>query len=340
MILSASSRAELNWWIFIYLLNYLFFHTNIFLMMNPNFTFKLMPRPMAGEVWGENKRTGGRWNQQEASHHINYQELPAVLLTIKALCEKCANLHIRVQCDNTTAVCYINNMGGSKSPDCNSVARQIWDYCVERNIWISASHLPGCENTEADRELRQFNDHTEWQLQSDIYYSISKRFGQPSIDLFASPLIKQCPVYASWRHDPDVMFVDAFSANWNNFFFYAFPPFSLIGKCLEKNSSKESRGDSSGALLDLPKLVSQIAETTSSSSIDDHSQGNPPDSSRVSETSPFGEKAQSVSLSFYAETLQEQRPFWESNQHCSPILAPIIAETVWCPHQKMASLLY
>ena len=76
-----------------------------------------------------------------------------------------------------------------------------------------------------------------------------------------------------------------------------------------KNSSKQSRGDSSGALLDLPKLVSQIAETTSSSSIDDHSQGNPPDSSRVSETSPFGEKAQSVSLSFYAETLQEQRPF-------------------------------
>ena len=38
-----------------------------------------------------------------------------------------------------------------------------------------------------------------------------------------------------------------------------------------KNSSKQSRGDPGGALLDLTKLVSQIA--TGSSSIDDHLQG-------------------------------------------------------------------
>ena len=37
------------------------------------------------------QRTGGRWNQQEASHHINYLDLSAVLLTIKALCGKYAN---------------------------------------------------------------------------------------------------------------------------------------------------------------------------------------------------------------------------------------------------------
>ena len=63
-----------------------------------------------------------------------------------------------------------------------------------------------------------------------------------------------------------------------------------------KNSSKPSRGHSGDALLDLPKLVSQIAETAGSSSIDDHSQGNPLDSSWVPETSPIEEKAESVSL--------------------------------------------
>ena len=159
MTLSPSSKAELNWWI-----------TNV------NTSHKLIshgePELLIqtdasthgwGGVRGE-QRTGGRWNQQEAFHHMNYLELLAVLLTLKALCGECANLHIRVQCDNTTAVCYINNMGGSKSPDCNSVTRQIWDYCIERNIWLSASHLPGCENTEADRESGHFNDHTEWML--------------------------------------------------------------------------------------------------------------------------------------------------------------------------------
>ena len=213
MTLSPSSRAELNWWIF-----------------NVDTSRKLISHgepelhnqtDTSAHGWGGlrgEQRTGGRGNQQEASRHINYRELLAVLLTIKALCGKCANLHIRVQC-------YINNMGGSKSPDCNSVARQIWDYCVESNIWISTSHLPGCENTEADRESRQFNDGTEWQLESDICHSITKQFGQPSIDLFASCLNKQCPVYALWRPDPDALFVDAFCANRNNFFLLCIPSF-------------------------------------------------------------------------------------------------------------------
>ena len=217
MTLSHSSRAELNWWI-------LNVDSSSKLISHGEPELRIQTDASAngwGGVWRE-QRTGGRWNQQEASHHINYLELLAVLLTIKALCGKFANLHIRVQCDNTTAVCYINNMSGSKSPDCNSVARQIWDYCVERNIWISASHLPGCENTEADRESRHFNDRTEWQLGPDIYHSITKQFGQPSIDLFASRLNKQCPFYASWRPDPDALFADAFSANWNNFSFMRF----------------------------------------------------------------------------------------------------------------------
>ena len=93
------------------------------------------------------------------------------------------------------------------------VTRQIWGYCIDHNIWLSASHLPGCENTEADRESRHFNDRTEWKLEPTIYNSITEKFGQPSIDLFASRLNKQCSGYVSWRPDPDALFVDAFSAN-------------------------------------------------------------------------------------------------------------------------------
>lgn len=38
------------------------------------------------------------------------------------------------------------------------------------------------------------------------------------------------------------MFVDAFSANWNNFFFYVFPPFSLVGRCLERIQVNKAEG--------------------------------------------------------------------------------------------------
>ena len=98
-----------------------------------------------------------------------------------------------------------------------------------------------CQDVKTLKQIEN-RDRTEWQLEPDVYYSITKRFGEPSIDLFASRLNKLCPVYASWRPGPDAMFVDAFSANWNIFFFYAFPPFSLIGKCLEKIQANKAEG--------------------------------------------------------------------------------------------------
>ena len=51
-------------------------------------------------------------------------------------------------------------------------------------------------------------------LDPDVYGSVVSKFGNPTIDQFASRLNKQYPVYASWRPDPDATFVDAFSANW------------------------------------------------------------------------------------------------------------------------------
>lgn len=62
--------------------------------------------------------------------------------------------------------------------------------------------------------------------------------------------------------------------------------------------------------MDLPKLVPQIAETTSGSSTDDHTQGNTPNTPRVPETSPTEEKVESVSMSFMRR-LYKNRGFSE-----------------------------
>ena len=54
------------------------------------------------------------------------------------------------------------------------------------------------------------------------------------IDLFASRLNYQVPVYMSWKPDPGAVAIDALSKNWGKQFFYAFPPFNLVGKVLQK----------------------------------------------------------------------------------------------------------
>ena len=155
-------------------------------------------------------------------------------------------------------------MGGSKSIPCNEVAKQIWALCIANNNWLRATYLPGCKNVEADAESRVFNDRTEWMLDPQIFKRITNKFGSPEIDLLASRLNKECAKYSSWRSDQEALFVDAFSVNWNNLFFYAFPPFSLIGRCLEKSHANQAEGIHS-ATVDEPKLVPQTTQTAGGS---------------------------------------------------------------------------
>ena len=95
--------------------------------------------------------TGGNWSIEERGKHINYLELLAAWLTIQSFCKNLKNEHIKILCDNTTAVAYLNNMGGTKF-SCHSVARQIWLWCYKNNNWVTAAHLPGKDNVTADKQ--------------------------------------------------------------------------------------------------------------------------------------------------------------------------------------------
>ena len=48
--------------------------------------------------------------------------------------------------------------------------------------------------------------------------------------------------YVSWRPDPEAQFVDAFSCSWSQEQFYAFPPFTLILRCLKKTKMEDGEG--------------------------------------------------------------------------------------------------
>ena len=56
--------------------------------------------------------THGLWSEAETAYHNNVLELLAVELGLRSLLADCNGQHIRVVSDNTTAVSYINGMGG------------------------------------------------------------------------------------------------------------------------------------------------------------------------------------------------------------------------------------
>ena len=190
------------------------------------------------EGWGATDHhtpIGGSWHNTEG-HSINYLEMMAILLAIKSYTRAKTNIkHIRILCDNMTAVSYVNNMGGSRSGNCNDIAKLIWDYCRGKNMWISAAHIPGKANQIADKMSRQFNDNTEWKLCPIIYQEICKILSfSPDIDLFAFWINNQVQKYISWKQDPGSIAIDAFSISWSKSDFYAFPPFSIIGSVIRK----------------------------------------------------------------------------------------------------------
>jgi hypothetical protein len=192
----------------------------------------------SGSGWGgynetENLRLSGVWDSLEQTLHINILEIKACQLTITSFCNNKTSLHVRIYTDNTTTCAYINKFGGKHS-NLDDIARDIWLWCVARNIHLTAAHIPGKENTVADKLSRSKNDDLEWALKPNIFSEIHNIFPKISIDLFASKANSKLQRYVSRYPDPSACAVDAFSLTWNNEFGYIFPPFSLIPRILRK----------------------------------------------------------------------------------------------------------
>ena len=65
------------------------------------------------------------------AYYINAQELIAVLLAIKTYSTGKEHLNILIQTENMTAKAYVNHMGGSHSPTLNSIAIEMWKWCLD-----------------------------------------------------------------------------------------------------------------------------------------------------------------------------------------------------------------
>ena len=166
----------------------------------------------------------------------------AVLFALKAFIDSIKGKYVKILSDSTTAVSYINNFGGIKSNDCNAISKKIWEWCVDHDIWLICAHIPGIDNVEADRASRKFQDNIEWSLDEEVFGHICEKITTPVIDLFATRLNRKVGIFCSWKPDPDCTFVDAFSIDWGTFdMCYAFCPFSVIARCVQKIRSDQAR---------------------------------------------------------------------------------------------------
>lgn len=133
-------------------------------------------------------------------------------------------------------------MGGFSSSTLNSLARELWQWCEKRCIVIFASYITSAENWEVDFESRRLNPDTEISLTSQAFSRLVARFGPCNIDVFASRTTTKCQRYYSWFPDPGAEGIDAFTFSWSTDTIYAFPPFCLISKTLQKIRLDQASG--------------------------------------------------------------------------------------------------
>ena len=107
-------------------------------------------------------KCGGRWACHEAESHINFLELKAILLALQS-CESllATSRTVCIHSDNMTAISYLNEYGGCHNVQLNELSRSIWSWYISRSIDITALHIPGIDNVNADALSRNFNDSIE-----------------------------------------------------------------------------------------------------------------------------------------------------------------------------------
>ncbi|XP_063374150.1 uncharacterized protein LOC134661866 [Cydia amplana] len=195
--------------------------------------------------WGAacgNETASGVWSREEQEMHINGLELLAAFFGLKVFAKNRTKCQILMRIDNSTAIAYINRMGGIQFPHLTQITKDIWQWCEFRNIYIFASYIKSAENVVADAESRRTHPDIEWELADGAFKEITRKFGHPQVDLFASRVNAKCAKYVSWHRDPDAFAVNAFTLDWSELYFYAFPPISIILKTLRKIISDQARG--------------------------------------------------------------------------------------------------
>ena len=198
--------------------------------------------------WGTHlggEPTSGLWSLSERLLSINARELLAVERALLFFAPQVQGSVIGLFADNSTAIAYLRNQGGTRSRTLNSIAQRILRSAESLGVILAPQFILGRHNVMADALSRPNQVlGSEWSLKIEVFQELRKRW-PVSIDLFATSLNHRCSLYFSPFHDPSAVATDALLQDWNGWLAYAFPPWALIPAVLKKLRS------SSGVLLTL-----------------------------------------------------------------------------------------
>ena len=236
LTLTAACKADLTWWVSLE-------QSHLGTPVCPPCPTVTVHLDASNKGWGAvlngQTQTGGQWSPEEATHYINYLELLAAFLAIKAFGKTWQGVTVSMHIDSITAVSYIY-----KSERRHNLQATVPAGFVNLDLVQRTKDLPPgrtCTRAQADEESRTLKDRCDWMLNQSTFHQIVTVMGALKVDLFASCLTRQLPRFYSWRPDPEAEATDAFMQDWSACRGYAIPPWCLIPCCLTKVKLQAAR---------------------------------------------------------------------------------------------------
>ncbi|KAJ8914652.1 hypothetical protein NQ315_017349 [Exocentrus adspersus] len=164
MLIHPKLKDDLNWWAL---------NSKVSLQHFGPKTFHIEIYSDASTTgWGGfamNQKTHGFWSTEESQLHINILEMKAAYYCLRSFTKDMENINILLRVDNITAISCINRMGSVRFPSLNAAARQIWQYCENKNIHVFASYIQSKSNIIADQQSRIQSTESEYELSKMAY---------------------------------------------------------------------------------------------------------------------------------------------------------------------------
>ena len=162
-----------------------------------------------------------------------------------------------------TVVVYVNKQGGTVSRALCLLTSRLLRWTKSFDVHLDARFLPGEDNVLAHALSRRGQViGTEWSLHPQVARSLFRRWGNPSLDLFATCLNAKLHLYCSLVPDPQAIFQDVFRHPWDDLDLYAFPPFPLVGRVVARVRESSSVAMTGRASLVREGVVRRLTAST------------------------------------------------------------------------------
>jgi hypothetical protein len=195
---------------------------------------------------GAQYTTQAAWTRAEANRSSNWRESTAIQHAFDHFRRRIRPLRcLLVQSDNSTAVSTLRRFG-SRHKHLDLALQPMLQRVLAWRLELRVEHIAGEHNTIADRLSRNLmTERNEWRLSDQAMRMIVRRFGEPTIDWFASPTNHRCPRFASWHSEPQrprAVYHDAMSVDWSKDFGLFVPPINMISRVMNRIDEQRARG--------------------------------------------------------------------------------------------------